>query len=175
MRKDTKRDMKKMLTVVEVYKEKCFELICLIYSTHIFRTNQMAEHIMGIKDIDERLKSGDRDLVNEIANVEIKSYSMGDDEEKVSRHNFYSFATKFCCNHQPEKYAIYDKYVEQTLWRFIKEDLKYPASVFKRCQLRNYPDFFEMIKKFQEFYHLECKIRDLDRYLWIHGKRFFGK
>jgi len=132
------------------------------YSTMIIRTDQVAEHILNIKDIDERLKEGDRNLVNEIANVSITSLG-GESKDR----NFFSFATKFCCNHQPEKYAIYDRFVAQALWKFIKEDLK---GGYKQADLRDYPKFHEIIEKFRDYYHLDCGLRDLDRYLWIHGK-----
>ena len=61
-------------------------------STHVYDLYSMAEHIVG-KQIDENLKNGNLSLVNTIAKIEISG----------KEHNFYSFATKYCHYHNPEK------------------------------------------------------------------------
>lgn len=85
----------------------------------------VAKHILSL-DIDERLKSGDIFLVNEIQNITIK--------EGVQR-KFYSFATKYCSHHNPLAYPIYDSYVEKVLKYFRKTD---HFAKFKNADLKDY-------------------------------------
>lgn len=152
------------------------------YSTNIFKTLPVAKHILKL-DIDERLKKGDLKLVNDIAEID-----MPDKDGKISKKYFYSFATKYCCNHRPDVYPIFDKFVEKAINKFIREDLlpkgggyaklraeyssKYNLKIedYKKEDLKDYPTFYKYIMIFREHYNLDCSVRDLDRYLWIHGK-----
>lgn len=82
------------------------------YSTNIFKVYPVAKHIQSINNIDNRLSSGDVELVNEIAKITIEN------KEK----NFYSFATKYCSHHNQNDYPIYDYYVVKMLLHFKKKD-----------------------------------------------------
>lgn len=42
---------------------------------------------------------------------------------KNTKKYFYSFATKYCCNHRPDVYPIFDKFVEKAINKFIREEL----------------------------------------------------
>ena len=133
------------------------------YSTNIFTIYPMAKHILSIKDLDKRLKSGDIELVRELGEVTIGG------KEKY----FYSFATKYCSHHNPIAFPIYDSYVEQVLLYFNKVD---KFSAFKRKDLKNYRKFKEILIDFQRFYKLErFDLKELDRYLWLLGKEIFPK
>lgn len=133
------------------------------YSTNIFAIYPMAKHILSIKDLDKRLKSGDIELVRELGEVTIGG------KEKY----FYSFATKYCSHHNPIAFPIYDSYVEQVLLYFNKVD---KFSAFKRKDLKNYRKFKEILIDFQRFYKLErFDLKELDRYLWLLGKEIFPK
>ncbi|HHV6305289.1 TPA: hypothetical protein ACUL54_001872, partial [Haemophilus influenzae] len=99
-----------------------------VYSTNIFAIHYVAKHILGIKDLDKRLKSGDIELVRELGEVTIGG------KEKY----FYSFATKYCSHHNPIAFPIYDSYVEQVLLYFNKVD---KFSALKRKDLKNYRKF----------------------------------
>ena len=89
------------------------------YSTNIYDVHTVAQHILSL-NIDDRLVRGDRSLVGDIAHVEVN----GKD------HFFYSFATKYCSHHQPEKYAIYDSYVEKVLVDFNKKEREDKYKIF---------------------------------------------
>ena len=133
------------------------------YSTNIFAIYPVAKHILNIKDLDERLKSGDIELVRELGEVKIGS----------DKKYFYSFATKYCSHHNPIAFPIYDSYVEQVLLYFNKVD---KFSVFKRKDLKNYRKFKEILLDFQRYYKLErFDLKELDRYLWLLGKEIFPK
>jgi hypothetical protein len=83
-------------------------LINTFYYTQIRAINIVARHIVGL-DIDARLKQGDLDVVEQIANVPIKT------KKKEKKRRNYSFATKYCSFHQPDLYPIYDSIVAKTL------------------------------------------------------------
>lgn len=132
------------------------------YSTNIFDIHTVAQHILSL-NIDERLESGDKSLVNEIAHVKVN----GKD------HFFYSFATKYCSHHQPYRYAIYDSYVEKVLLT-MKEREKRLAK-FNRDDLKDYGKYMDVIEAFQQTFSLtQYNIKQLDQYLWQLGKWYFN-
>lgn len=132
------------------------------YSTNIYSIFPVAKHILEL-GIDERLKSGDTSLVNDIANVEISG-----------KHKcFYSFATKYCSHHNPIDFPIYDSYVENVLMYFSKRD---KFAKIKRSDLKNYDYFKNSLIHLAEYYNIsEYNLKDLDRYLWQLGKEYFPK
>lgn len=130
------------------------------YSTNIFDIFKVAEHIVQL-DIDNALQSGDQNLVEKIARIDDKS------------NNNYSFATKYCSHHFADKYAIYDSFVHKVLVCFRKADGFY---AFSDSDLKNYPTFHKIILEFRKFYNLEkFNIKDIDKYLWQLGKKYFPK
>ena len=132
------------------------------YSTNIFDIHTVAQHILSLQ-IDERLKAGDPSLVNEIAHVEVNGKG----------HFFYSFATKYCSHHKPERYAIYDNYVEKVLLSMNKR--KHFAN-FKREDLKDYETYMSIIRAFQQRFGLmQYNIKQLDQYLWQLGKWYFNQ
>jgi hypothetical protein len=131
------------------------------YSTNLFNTHAVAEHIISIDNIENRLKKGDTSLVNEIALVNISG------KEK----NFYSFASKYCAHHKPSLYPIYDRYVVKMLLEFNKRHNFYH---FVAADLKNYTFFIDVIRSFQNYFNLkEFSLRDIDLLLWLMGKEYF--
>ena len=131
------------------------------YSTNIFDIHTVAQHILSLK-IDERLKNGDFSLVDEISHVEVNG----------KLHTFYSFATKYCSHHNPERYAIYDSYVEKVLLSMNSRD---HFMKFKQEELKVYETYMRVIKAFQQRYGLmQYNIKRLDQYLWQLGKWYFN-
>ena len=151
------------------------------YSTHVFSVYAMAQHIWKLKDVDSRLKDGDETLVKEISEVTING----------TKKNFYSFASKYCSHHNPEKFPIYDSYVDRVLRHFHK-NLKFykvdDKTSFKD-RLKDYSSFKKVLDRFQEEYKLKdvlvqfqkdhgmknYDLKLLDRYLWLLGKKYFPK
>ncbi len=132
------------------------------YSTNIFDIHTVAQHILSLH-IDERLEKGDQSLVDDIAHVEVN----GKD------HFFYSFATKYCSHHQPERYAIYDSYVENVL---VSMNNRKPYANFKREELKDYETYMSVIRAFQQRFGLmQYNIKQLDQYLWQLGKWYFNQ
>jgi hypothetical protein len=132
------------------------------YSTNIFSIFTVAEHIRSL-NIDSRLLNGDASLVDEIADITING----------KKKRFYSFASKYCSHHKPTLFPIYDSYVDKVLRFFKKQD---GFCSFANEDLKNYPQFIEVLNTFQRFYMLdEFDKKELDRYLWQLGKRYFPR
>lgn len=152
------------------------KLLNLFYSTGIKATNKMTENILSIKDIDNRLAEGDKSLVSEIAKLQL---------DKKSRYN-YSFATKYCAYHQPDKFPIYDSIVAMTfvslfmkglLPKYIYSNKKikgynHRLNAFTKTgfteKLKDYNFFVEVYDYFMESYDLKNKFsyREVDSYIW---------
>ena len=132
------------------------------YSTNIFSIFAVSKHILDL-NIDDRLKNNDETLVNDIAKVEIKGV----------QKNFYSFATKYCSHHKPCDFPIYDSFVEKVLLYFNKIDKFYD---FKKEDLKDYKVFKKVLIEFKKFYNIdEFNLKDIDRYIWQLGKKYFPK
>ncbi|MDC1141855.1 hypothetical protein OAU50_02080 [Planctomycetota bacterium] len=133
------------------------------YSTNIYSPFKVARHIVDL-EIDERLKLGDLELVNEVALVKIN---------RSKTINFYSFATKYCSHHAPVVYPIYDSFVEKLLMHFKRIDRFHD---FRKADLRQYPAYREVLTKFSQFYGLEkYSMKQIDQYLWQAGKKHFPR
>jgi hypothetical protein len=164
-------------TIVKLFREvpenkdisnilvKCATLNSLA-STNIIDVFYIAEHIQELK-IDERLKHGDLNLVDEIG----KKINVGS-----SKRSHYSFASKYCSYHHPLKYSIYDRYVALVLTELQKRDY---FSDFKRAEdLKKYERYMKALEDFRNFYGFpekEYSKKDLDKYLWLLGKEWVKK
>lgn len=132
------------------------------YSTHIYSTYPVAKHILAL-DIDERLRAGDLSLVEAIQKITVKG----------TERNFYSFASKYCSHHNPMAFPIYDSYVDEVLYRFMKQDR---FASFQRGDLKNYQKFYGILLAFRSFYGLEkYNLKEIDKYLWQLGKDVLPK
>ena len=140
------------------------------YSTNIYRIFEVSQKIVSIKDFDERLAAGDHTLVADFQTITF----MDKIKSEVRSITNYSFATKYCSHHQPEKFPIYDSYVEKVLVA-LRE--MYPMVLkFKTSKLREYPCFTEQLDIIRDYFGLEMlSYKELDRYLWQLGKRYFAK
>ncbi len=137
-----------------------------LYSTNIYATFKMAEHIQRI-NIDKKLKDGNPEVVNEIATghgIKSKKYN--------KELNFYSFATKYCNWHNQESYAIYDSFVDKILMAYKRKDKEF--SNFKQSDLKQFKNFKKIIQDFSNYYKLtEHGLKEIDKFLWIYGKEKF--
>ena len=132
------------------------------YSTNIFSIFAVSKHILEL-GIDKRLEEGDASLVDDIANMTIGG----------KKRRFYSFASKYCSHHKPKLFPIYDSFVDKVLKYFRKQDGFF---AFSDEDLKIYPRFISVLNAFQKFYGLDgVNKKDLDRYLWQLGKRYFPK
>jgi hypothetical protein len=129
-----------------------------LYSTNILAIRKIAIHISQL-NIGTSIKKGSRGVVKAISTEHgIKS------KKKNKEFDFYSFATKYCYSHNPSKYSIYDRNVEEILWAYKKRDNFFD---FKRKKLRDYEIFSQTLAQFRKHYHLA---KSLPTYL----TNFFG-
>jgi hypothetical protein len=138
-----------------------------LYSTQIYGTFKMAEHILS-SQIDEGLANGSPEIVDQIRTGHgIQKSKSGIDI------NFYSFATKYCNWHNNEHYPIFDTYVGKILYEYQKKD---EFSSFESIDLKNFNRFKEIILDFKNFYKLtDHNLKQIDKFLWIYGKDYFTK
>lgn len=153
-------------------KVKCLNMF---YSAGIQAITKMTENIMSIKDIDRRLQKGDHSLVADIAVLKLNN---------GTRIN-YSFATKYCALHQPDKFPIYDSIVASVFTRLMADGNLPPYSLKKgrdastefcmtkstfESNLRNYSYFVKVYDTFMKNYGLKGCVgityREVDWYLW---------
>jgi len=133
------------------------------YSTNILKPYNVAKHILTLQ-IDQRLAGSDETLVKDIAT----GHGVGNKEL-----NFYSFATKYCSHHRPTEYPIYDSFVEKML-RYFKN--KNSSFFFEDTDLKDYSKYKGILRNFRVIYGLEnYTLKDIDKYLWQVGKRYFPK
>ena len=143
-------------------------LLNSFYSTNIYDLFSLAEHIKELK-IDKSLNDSDKKLVEEITKITIGG----------KKKTFYSFATKYCSHHNPNEFPIYDSYVDEVLWYFIKEEKEKNKGKegfwnYKRCDLKNYETFKDILRSFKEYYKIdEYSFKQIDQYLWLLGKEYF--
>jgi hypothetical protein len=127
----------------------------------------VARHIVSLK-IDDALRQGSMDLVEQIANVTTKD----------GRHQRnYSFATKYCSWHQHDFFPIYDSRVDEYLWQLRNREKGMPDGFrqFKRMELESYPTFKRVVVDFQTHFHLEeFSFKKIDKFLFVEGGRFWG-
>lgn len=133
------------------------------YGTNIFSIFTIAKHILDL-DIDKYLATGDDEVVNKISKVTMPNGKI---------RNCYSFASKYCSHHWPERYPIYDYYVEKILLYFQKQE---NFSSFQKKDLKDYQKFMKILGEFKEFFNLAgYSLKDIDRYLWQVGREFFPR
>lgn len=132
------------------------------YSTNIFKVYPVAKRILSLH-IDDRLQHGDGTLVDDIKEVMINGKT----------RNHYSFATKYCSHHKPLDYPIYDSYVDEVLRYYRNMD---GFSSFRNNELKIYTRFKSILEEFRRFYHLDkYNLKELDKYLWQLGKKYFNR
>ena len=133
------------------------------YSTHVLDPYSVARHIISL-DIDQRLAAGDHTLITALTPTDLG-------EKKPKKRRMYSFATKYCHNHAPERFPICDSYVEKMLLHFRGTN---GFDDFKAAELKNYPRFVELLDRFKTCFNLEWFTpKQLDIYLWMGGKEYF--
>ncbi|MDR2144899.1 MAG: hypothetical protein LBE91_00360 [Tannerella sp.] len=132
------------------------------YRTSILDIFSVALHIVDL-NIDNMLAEEDIHVIDKIARITIGG------KEK----HFYSFATKYCSHHQPDKFPIYDRLVSDLLIYFNSQEKFFTIENAKN--LRDYPTFKAAMNGFRTYFHLEkFTLKELDRYLWVLGRKIFS-
>ena len=129
------------------------------YFAHVWDILKVAQYIYTLhveESLDARLKAGDATLVDAIA-------------KSGGKVHMFSFATKYCSFHEPEKYPIYDIHVVEMLMYFRDVDEFTEFEEFK-----DYSDFKRVVLEMRSYYGLgSFSLKQIDRYLWQLGKEKF--
>ena len=140
-------------------------LIDITNSTHVslhkslISAVEIAECIVNIKDIDNRIKNGDPEVVNEIA-------------RSNGNINLFSFATKYCCYHNKNLYGRDDYSILDTV---LKKSLPKYFNDITSSQIKKWVDSFDfksyndyLTRKLDELgINVPFRKRKLDHYIWI--------
>lgn len=146
------------------------------YSTRVKSIDliPLAKWICSIRNIDNRIKAGDPTIVNEMAS----SKTIGG----KTTEDAYSFASKYCHFHNPNKYPIFDSFVHDMLFQLQKEYDFYRKQLgvkgkFTQNDLKDYTKFIEIRQAFVEYFKLtKNSILDIDKFFWRAGKyKYFNK
>jgi hypothetical protein len=131
-----------------------------LYHTCIYALDTVARHIHShASEIDAALEAGSHEIVDKIAKVKVQG--------KV--HNFFSFATKYCSWHQPEKYPIYDSRIDTYLWNLQQQNAF--ATAFHHPHLWDYPKFHGIVVTFRDSHGLsEFTFKEIDKFLYLQGE-----
>ncbi len=143
-------------------------LIDITNSTNISRYKskisavELAECIISIKNIDERIKAGDPEVVNEIA-------------RSNGKINLFSFASKYCCYHnknvyEKDDYSILDTILKDSLPRYFDDittgEIKKWQNSFNYKEYNNY-----ITRKLDELgITLEFRKRKFDHFVWFNNR-----
>lgn len=140
------------------------------YSTSLKSSFLMAEHISHIPFCDKKLAAGNISLVDDIRKLNI-TFANG-----VSKtFDYYSFATKYCCMHEPSKYPIFDSFVAKLII-YLSRHTSIPFNFKYQTKLKDYSVFKEQIDIIIKHFNLQSlTYREVDHYLWLIAKRCFAK
>lgn len=143
-------------------------LIDITNSTHVSQHKslisavELAEAIVGIENIDERIKNGDPEVVNEIARCN-------------GRINLFSFASKYCCYHNKNLYGKDDYSILDTV---LKESLPKYFDDITKSQIQRWQDGFQY-KEYNDYISrrldelgidIEFRKRKFDHFVWFNNR-----
>ena len=133
----------------------------VLYKTRIMNVYPVVETILGVgRKLDSLISRGDPAAVDLMKMVKFAK------REKTV--NFFSFASKYCHFHQPDKYPIYDQYVDAALRKLRREKkLAFESDALNR---EAYAPFKSVIDTFIGMYATGCSYDPVDKFLWRKGK-----
>jgi DNA-binding Lrp family transcriptional regulator len=129
---------------------------------NLISVDELAKIIVSISYIDERIKDGDPEVVNEIA-------------RSNGKVTLFSFASKYCCYHNKnyygrDDYSIYDSVVGKCLPRYF-DDVTYEMIQHWRTTI-NYKAYNDYItRKLDELgIDIMYRKRKFDHFVWYRNK-----
>jgi len=125
------------------------------YSTSIYNPDELAEYIVSIKHLDEMLKEGNPEAVEQIRQFKLNG----------KLKNILSFASKYCHFHKTDSYPIYDQYAALALQK-LSDWRDFPES-----QKRTFAYFREGVVSLKNKNGLaNISFEDFDSFLWLFGQ-----
>jgi len=151
----------------ESYSHIMLKVVALdrLYSTNVRAFYAAADHIHKHgKEIDSALALGSPEIVDLIAALTLSS---------GKQRHIYSFASKYCSWHRPDKYPIWDSRVRQylTALRYQLRDTKDSGLLGANPYLWDrYPEFVALVSAMQRRFGLGAfSFKDIDKFMWKYG------
>ena len=132
-----------------------------LYKTRIMNVYPVVETILGVgRKLDSLISRGDPTAVDLMKMVKF--------EKRKKTINFFSFASKYCHFHKPDRYPIYDQYVDAALRKLRRDKkLSFKSDALNR---ESYAPFKSVIDAFVGMYAAGCSYDAVDKFLWRKGK-----
>ena len=132
-----------------------------LYKTRIMNVYPVVETILGVgRKLDSLISRADPAAVDLMKMVKFAK------REKAM--NFFSFASKYCHFHKPDRYPIYDQYVDAALRKLRRDKmLAFESDALNR---EAYAPFKSVVDAFIERYAAGCSYDAADKFLWRKGK-----
>jgi len=139
------------------------------YRAGVYWPIDIAKNILEMQ-IDDDLSRGEHNVVTKIARRKGKErFVFHTNNGTIIRKELYSFATKYCSFHEPDKYPLFDLNVRNALIYFKQNCENF---IFNNTDLTKYNKFFGIVQKFQETFQLQdFSFRDIDKYLYLAGRK----
>lgn len=123
---------------------------------------ELSYTVASIPNIDERIKAGDPEVVNEIARCNGKI-------------NLFSFASKYCCYHNKnlygrDDYSILDTVLKESLPKYFDDVTKSQIQRWQDgFQYKDYNDY--ITRKLDELgINIEFRKRKFDHFVWFNNR-----
>ena len=132
-----------------------------LYKTRIMNVYPVVETILSVgRKLDSLISRGDPAAVDLMKMVKF--------EKREKTINFFSFASKYCHFHKPDRYPIYDQYVDAALRKLRRDKkLSFKSDALNR---ESYAPFKSVIDAFIGMYAAGCSYDAVDKFLWRKGK-----
>ena len=132
-----------------------------LYKTRIMNVYPVVETILGVgRKLDSLISRGDPAAVDLMKMVKFA--------KRDKTINFFSFASKYCHFHRPDRYPIYDQYVDAALRKLRRDKkLSFESDALNR---EAYAPFKSVIDAFIGMYATGCSYDAVDKFLWRKGK-----
>jgi len=130
-------------------------LLNAFYSTGILDVVTVARHIVK-QHVDTDIQNGNVAVIDKIARV----------KHNGKCWNHFSFATKYCSFHQPQKFPIFDSFIAECFSQLSKNNYfqkKFPKNTIRNCY-SNFKKFYDEFMTNQPA--LPKDYKEVDRYLW---------
>lgn len=168
--KDESRYLKDDKAINRVFKkyptntifEEVLAKVCIIntlYSAGV-RENQvrkLAEHIINIASLDEKIRKGDLEAFNSISNT------------PKDMNNVPVFASKYCHFSNPQKFVIYDSNSRRALVN-LNNKLHF-ADTFTENAITDYQKYKKNLDLFLGRLQKAYSYKKIDEFLWLYGKK----
>lgn len=156
----------KISIINQIYSTRVKNIDTYWLAKHITNNGEKLEECIASKDLDSRITA-----------VSIIADSKKSSDERISQmNNHYSFATKYCSFHKPEKFPIYDSYISAVVK--ANADKGICGKVTNITSFNSYGKLCESLEQLRECFEKTLKkisVKMFDQFLWLYFKEKFDE